>query len=618
MNATLLAALRRELPELTIRRDVPWREITSLGAGGSIPVLADVRDDRELAGTLAFAREHRLPVLVVAGGTNLVGMDAPCPALVLRLHHEAFRQIRTGTTHLTAGTEVSLPELARTAAAAGLGGLAPLSGIPGRLGGAIRMNAGANGHTISEFLVQLAGIRLNGELWTAEASELHWGYRTSDLPEDVILTAAILQLKPTTPESELAAIRAEQQQRREREPSGRTAGCMFRNVSELDPAGKLIDRAGLKGAAVGGAAVSCEHANYLLNRGDATEHDVVTLMQLIRQRVADETGLYLEPEVRFANPGSLEAIRKQPAAPQVALLKGGTSTEREISLRSGAAVAAALRNAGLEVTEIDLKKCEVTPEMRAADVVYPVLHGGFGEDGGIQRELEQAGLAFVGSGSAASRLVMDKLATKRLLRDRGLPTAPWAEITREHPAFPEGLKFPVVIKAPNQGSSIGIVKVDRAADWEAALEREFAYDDTLLVEQFIDGSELTVPLVGGRALPVIEIHTPHGFYDFDAKYVYQHGRTAYACPPDTLPEALQREAQRLALAFSEAAGCRDLLRVDFMADRAGRLYILEGNTLPGCTATSLVPKAARVAGLSFERLTAGLVRAALKRQQENH
>ena len=327
----------------------------------------------------------------------------------------------------------------------------------------------------------------------------------------------------------------------------------------------------------------------------------------------EKFGFYLRPEVKFVNPSTLETLLAAPVPPKVNVLEGGTSREREISLKSGAAVAQALRNAGFDVTETDLQKCCVTPEMREADVVYPVLHGGFGEDGRIQREMEDAGLKFVGSGSAACLLVMDKIATKRLADQLGLPTAKWHVVTPESRDFPADLKLPVILKVPKEGSTFGIVRVTSREEWEKALEEEFQMADEILVEEYLSGIEITVPIVGGTVLPPIEIRSPHGFYDYDAKYVYQQGHTEYFCPVQSLAEPVVRRAMELSKKFYLGACCRDILRVDFIVTPDGTPWLLEGNAIPGCTATSLVPKSARQAGISFEAMTASLTYAAMKR-----
>jgi D-alanine-D-alanine ligase len=234
--------------------------------------------------------------------------------------------------------------------------------------------------------------------------------------------------------------------------------------------------------------------------------------------------------------------------------------------------------------------------MRNADVVYPVLHGGFGEDGTLQKLLEKAGLRFVGSGSASCQLVMDKIATKKLLDKIALPTAPWAVVSRQNREFPGELKFPVMIKAPCEGSTVGILRVNSIEEWDSALDEELKFADELLVEEFVSGAEITVPVINAAALEAIEIVSPSGFYDWDAKYVYNNGQTEYFCPPRSLSEKSCRLAKDYALKFYHASGCRDILRVDFIVTKEGIPYILEGNNLPGNTEHSLVPMAAKQAG----------------------
>lgn len=605
--------LQAAFPQLALRNDLSYREITTLGVGDTLPLLAEPRDDRELGALLEWTHSRSIPILVIGGGTNLVGSDAPCPALGIRLSQPMFSEVKAGRSHLTAGAFLRLPKLASSAAELGYGGIARLAGIPGTLGGALRMNAGANGAAIGEFVLQLCGFRFDGTPWTAEKEEIHWGYRQTNIPEDVILTAAILTLPRGDRESVEAEIRRELEARRSREPGGRSAGCTFRNISEFEPAGRLIEQCGFKEYRVGGLEVSAAHANYVVNVDSGTERDYLELLREIRTAVAEKFGFYLRPEVKFVNPSTLETLLAAPVPPKVNVLEGGTSREREISLKSGAAVAQALRNAGFDVTETDLQKCCVTPEMREADVVYPVLHGGFGEDGGIQREMENAGLKFVGSGSASCLLVMDKIATKRLADELGIPTAKWHTVTPESHEFPADLKLPVILKVPKEGSTFGIVRVTTLEEWEKALEEEFRQAEEILVEEYLNGVEITVPIVGGTVLEPIEIRSPHGFYDYDAKYVYQQGHTEYFCPVESLSEPVVRRAMELSKKFYLGACCRDILRVDFIVTPDGTPWLLEGNAIPGCTATSLVPKSARQAGISFEAMTASLTYAAMKR-----
>ena len=607
MNAELRQLLKQELPELPVRENVPFREVTSWGIGGTLPLLAEPSGDVELSALYKFLKKHHIPSMLIGGGTNMAGCDNAFEGVAIRLGKGAFSAIRMGSSHVTCGAAVRLLELARTAAQAGLGGLAPLSGIPGTLGGALRMNAGAGGAAIGDYVVQLCGCRKDGSIWCADREELEFGYRTSSIPEDVTLTSAILQLPRSEQAVEEEAIRNELAARKEREPAGRTAGCTFKNTTAEDPAGKLIDMCGLKGLRSGGCAVSEKHANYIINEtGDASEESLVDLIIEVRRRVAEKTGFFLEPEVVFADPDALERIRREAPAPKVTVLMGGDASEREVSLRSGTAVAEGLRQAGYPVTAVDLQQCRIVQEMRDCDVVFPIFHGGFGEGGDIQKLMEDANITFVGSGSESCRWMMDKITSKRRMDAAGLPNAPWGIITSAYREKPGHLDFPVVVKAPCEGSTIGIEKVNSAEEWDAALDRLFEYDSVLLVEKCICGRELTIPVVDGKVMPIIEIRSPNAFYDYDAKYVYNNGHTEYLCPAPDLPPELEEKLRELSLKFAEVFRGRGMFRIDYMLDQELRPYILEGNALPGCTATSLVPKAARQSGMSFARMVASL------------
>ena len=607
MNADLRQMLKQEFPDLPLRENVPFKEVTSWGIGGTLPFLAEPSGDVELSALYKFLKKNRIPSLLIGGGTNLAGCDNAFDGVAIRLGKGAFSAIRVGSCHVTCGAAVRLLELAKTAAQAGLGGLAPLAGIPGSLGGALRMNAGAGGAAIGDFVVQLCGCRADGSIWCADREEVEFGYRTSSIPEDVTLTSAILRLPKSEQAAEEEAIRNELASRKLREPAGRTAGCTFKNTTTEDPAGKLIDMCGLKGLRSGGCVVSEKHANYIINEsGDATEESLVDLIIEVRRKVAEKTGFFLEPEVVFADPEALERIHREAPAPKVTVLMGGDASEREVSLRSGKAVTEGLRQAGYPVTAVDLQQCRIVPEMRECDVVFPIFHGGFGEGGDIQKLMEDAHITFVGSGSESCRWMMDKIVSKRRMEAAGLPNAPWGIITTAYREKPGHIDFPVVVKAPCEGSTIGIEKVESADQWDAALDRLFKYDSVLLVEKCISGRELTIPVVDGKVMPIIEIRSPNAFYDFDAKYVYNNGHTEYLCPAPDLPPELEEELRDLSLKFAEVFRGRGMFRIDYMLDQDLRPYILEGNALPGCTATSLVPKAARQSGMSFARMVASL------------
>lgn len=279
----------------------------------------------------------------------------------------------------------------------------------------------------------------------------------------------------------------------------------------------------------------------------------------------------------------------------VAVLKGGPSAERDVSLASGAAAADALRGLGYTVHELDVTGYDVSLPVDV-EVAFIALHGTFGEDGTLQQLLEQRSIPFTGAGSAASRLAFDKLESKRVFEKRAIATARY-EVLRRGQA--RTLPLPVVVKPPRQGSSIGITKVFSDEQWDPALETAFAHDEEVLVEAFIEGAELTVGIVGEQVLPVVEIRAPDGYYDYRAKYT--KGMTEYLVPAPLDVETTRR-CQQLAWDTFVALGCRGMGRVDLRLAPDGHAFVLEMNTIPGLTSTSLLPKAARAAGIEFPRL----------------
>jgi D-alanine-D-alanine ligase len=274
---------------------------------------------------------------------------------------------------------------------------------------------------------------------------------------------------------------------------------------------------------------------------------------------------------------------------------GGLSTEREVSLKSGRAVAEALQTVGYEVAEIDLKGRELDFPT-GVEAVFVALHGEFGEDGQVQALLKERRIPYTGSGPEASRRSFDKRLSKKIFVEKGIPT-PRFEILKT--GQNRTLPLPVVVKPVRQGSSIGVRILFEELDWPGALSEALSYDGEVLVEAYIEGRELTVGVIVEEVLPVIEIQAPAGFYNYKAKYT--KGLTQYIVPAEIPPDRAA-ESRRLALLTFNALGCKDMGRVDFRMTPAGELFVLELNNIPGFTGTSLLPKAARAAGIEFPEL----------------
>ena len=288
---------------------------------------------------------------------------------------------------------------------------------------------------------------------------------------------------------------------------------------------------------------------------------------------------------------------------RVAVLMGGPSEEREVSLKSGRAVARGLREAGYDVAEVDLPGRDVAlPD--GVEAVFIALHGEFGEDGQVQAILDEMGMPYTGAGAESSRLAMDKALSKGAFVENGIPTAEY-ELLRRGEC--RRLPLPVVVKPVCQGSSIGVHCVGGEAEWEASFAEAFRHGELLLVERYVAGRELTVGIVGRQVLPVIEIVARGGWYGYEAKYT--KGMTEYIVPAQ-LEDCVTRRVQDLALRVFDALGCRGLGRVDFILTEAGELVTLELNTIPGFTETSLLPKSAAAAGIGFAELCARIMESA--------
>lgn len=301
---------------------------------------------------------------------------------------------------------------------------------------------------------------------------------------------------------------------------------------------------------------------------------------------------------------------------RVTVLRGGPSAERDVSLASGAAVADACRRIGCMVTEADIVPDDLSALEIPADVVFPVLHGEFGEDGQLQVILEKRGLPYVGCDSAASRLAMDKDASKRRWRDAGLPTAPWICVDQETEiAAVDYPGPPAVLKPLCEGSSIGTVLCETLSELHSEAKAAVSKYGKVLVEKRLTGPELTVGILEDRALPVIEIKPTLGFYDFEAKY--ERNDTEYLFEPGIDAETYSL-VQETALGAFRALGCRDYGRVDFIVDRQDGVQLLEINTIPGFTDHSLLPKAAEKVGIGFDELVAQLLGLAHRRKTETY
>ena len=291
---------------------------------------------------------------------------------------------------------------------------------------------------------------------------------------------------------------------------------------------------------------------------------------------------------------------------KIAVLKGGPGSERDVSLATGTGVAKALRSLGAEVTEIDVRDSnfDLPPDIELA---FVAIHGTFGEDGQVQRILESRGVRYTGEGAEESRIAFDKILSKQKFDAHGVTTPEWETIVAgEVPT----MSLPYVIKAPRQGSTVGIYIVKKSEEAEAALANAAKYDRELLIEKFIPARELTIGVLGDLALPIIEIIPKGGFYDFTNKYPFSNptagGAAQHVCPAQ-IGDEVTRAIQELALRAHRALGLRVYSRVDVMLPESGAPTVLEVNTIPGMTEASLLPEAAAAAGIGYAELCARII-----------
>lgn len=298
---------------------------------------------------------------------------------------------------------------------------------------------------------------------------------------------------------------------------------------------------------------------------------------------------------------------------KIGVLMGGLSSEREVSLASGAAVLKALQDRGHNAVSIDMGRDAATQIQKSGiDLAFIALHGKYGEDGAVQGLLEIMGIPYTGSGILASAMGMNKTIAKQVFQSKGLLVGPYEvlyEGTQDRVAAAlDAIRFPVVIKPHAEGSSVGVSLVFKREEVAAALELAFKYGNEVLIEKFIKGKEVQVGILGDRALGAIEIVPKRAFYDYEAKY--EKGMSDHFFPA-RIPDAVYKKTLAAGLAAHQAIGCKGYSRVDFIIDDSGAPYILEVNTLPGMTATSLLPEIAKGVGISFPDLVEEIVRLAL-------
>jgi D-alanine-D-alanine ligase len=307
-------------------------------------------------------------------------------------------------------------------------------------------------------------------------------------------------------------------------------------------------------------------------------------------------------------------MQKPISSIHIAVFMGGPSSEKEISLSSGKAITKALRKNGYRVTAIEFYDHSLPALEEEIDFVFPALHGEFGEDGTLQKLLENRKIPYVGCNSATSKLIMDKQRCKERLQENGISVIPGILLTYPDQAFPKGLELPLIVKPNNAGSTIGLSLVRNEKEWQSAIKHAYQHDREVVVENYVEGTEVTVGILNNQVLPLIQIVPPGLLFDFDAKY--SKGKTLYLCPPKDVSMSLYHRIQAIAGEVNRILKGQDLLRVDLIIHRtSNEPLILEANSMPGFTENSLLPKAAAAHGIGFIELCRILVETSWDRQK---
>jgi D-alanine-D-alanine ligase len=579
---------------------------TSWRVGGCAERLYIPFDKQDLCEFIS-ALPDETPVFWIGLGSNLLVRDGGIHGTVINTKGrlKEMRLVEDLIVYVEAG--VPCAHVARFCTEQGLVGAEFLAGIPGTMGGALKMNAGAFGGDTWSIVKQVEMINAKGQVISRYPDDFNVSYRSVKSASQEWFLSAHLQLQSGDTATSQKKIKSLLEHRANTQPTNQpSCGSVFKNPNG-DYAARLIEQAGLKGYAIGGASVSEKHANFIVNTGNASAADIEDLIHFVQKQVKELLGVELQTEVCMVG----ERVKELPIYDsqqnpekfgRVAVLMGGAAAERAISLKSGTAVYEALKRKGVDAIAIDVKD-SVIDALAGIEVdrVFNIIHGRGGEDGVLQGALQVMGIPYTGSGVMASALTMDKLRTKLCWQGYGLVTPRWFLLQNENDldACIEKLGFPVIVKPAQEGSSIGMSKANSRDELQKALHDALAYHCDVYAESWVTGKEYTVALLNGEALPVIRLETPNAFYDYEAKY--NATTTQYHCPSG-LNEDQETFLRALALKSSKVLGVEGWARLDVFIDDAGQYQLIEINTVPGMTDHSLVPMAAKQAGIDFDDL----------------
>lgn len=586
--------MSKKIPFSQVVENANLNSLTTWKLGGKADRLYRPRSIEDLQAFLKTLPKDE-PITWLGLGSNVLIRDGGIRGTII-LTQGGLSQLECDGELIYAQAGVASSQVARFAAKHNLTGGEFLAGVPGSIGGALVMNAGAHEGETWRFVDSVTTINRDGELIERSPEDFNPQYRQVDgLGKDEWFVSAQFRFIEGDGLESMQKIKDLLKRRSDTQPANEPCcGSVFRNPPGNFSA-KLIEGCGLKNFRIGAMQVSDKHANFVINRGGATAKDAETIIKTIQEKVFESHGIKLKTEVKFIG----EPLPDSKFG-KVGVLMGGTTGEREISLRSGKAVLSALKKQGIDAHPIDVGDDLIAQLQQANyDRLFNVLHGPIGEDGTINGLLHFMKIPVTGSGMLGSALSMDKLRAKQILKASGLPTPPFMKVeAHTSPDELAELGFPLAIKPIFEGSSLGVTKVKSFEQIAPAIARARQYGE-VMAESWIEGAELHVGIVGERVLPSVCVETEREFYDYDAKYVVDS--TKYHCPSH-LSDAKEAEVAALALSAYNALGASGWGRVDVMQDMQGHFWLIEFNPAPGMTERSLVPKAAKVIGWSYEQL----------------
>ena len=593
--------LGNKIPELERQEDYFYNLNYARLGNAFVQVMKPV-NTQQLQDLVKYCQLYKIDYNLLGLGANILGHDDWLDGIIINLQQGDFKAFSKAEEHIIVGGGVSLANLTKSLVSDGFD-ITELGGIPATVGGAIFMNAGAHGKEISEYVIEVHGVDEQGKMLSLNREECGFTYRKSNFSKNFIITQVILSIPYDDVERIKRKNKKFRKYRLDTQPIGKSCGCLFKNPRG-DYAGKIIDQLGFKETENDekSCMISREHANFCINHKSNSLRSYLSFVRLIRRRIYDNLGIILEPEFHLFSSEMNKVIYNELKRKRILVLKGGISIEREISLKTARAVGDFLLAAGHKVEEYDVFDKKLPKFDGNIDLVFPMLHGEFGEDGQVQELLEQQGLKFITSKPKVHALCLDKYKTsKKIKKDFLFFSHPKTYLIDQCEEY--NGDFPVIMKGNKQGSSHTLSLVSQKEGLMEAWKKAKQIDDEVLIQEYIYGTEGSISFFMGEVLGIVEIEPKNGIFDYDSKYLDE--KTKYICPSQSIPKSIQDELYKLTLELAKKWKLEDMFRLDFIY-KEGRVYFLEINTIPGFTPTSLLPLVAKNKGYSFFQLVAKL------------